>query len=577
MPNPPVDSPKKFRMLVLCDSLAAREGHALTGFARVIKNIFSRFPPSVEIDFWSIGFDGHGYREITAAHPNWRLLPTGHAQWNSVAGLSAFLEQLAFGAYTHVFILMDADAISSHQFPRELKRVCAAKKIQSLLYYPVDAPLQSPFEIIDAVTTAVTFTEYGRQETLKAMSRSLFKVEVIPHGIDSHFTPITREEREKARSIDFQVADGPPGKDGKQKFRSFLKPGDFLILNVNKNEWRKDPLRSLEILKALRDEGVPAKMVLRMDPLSGMGGVNLEKAGEQLGLTLDVEWAHIPAVNEAHMRSLYGASDLVLSTSLGEGWGFSMTEALACGTPVAVPAHTSLWEIGIRVIENRQSTSDPKPVLFLYPEDGHVMGYDMRLRQRIDLELATTELTTAFTVDGNAGFTVPSRIVLPTAVLDWLSWDRIAKEFLKLMEIPVPILPGTTCPADPQKPQPKCRVELIVSVQTKGRVMKVQITTAQKVNIQAAFQDAGGVSQPLPPGQIPVWASSDLNIATVSPSADGLNCDVISVGPGLATISVTAEGDPSPGVDTIKGSQDITVVADEDTQVVLTTGAPIAK
>jgi glycosyltransferase involved in cell wall biosynthesis len=34
-----------------------------------------------------------------------------------------------------------------------------------------------------------------------------------------------------------------------------------------------------------------------------------------------------------------------LSTSLGEGWGLGVTEALAAGLPVAVPRHTSCLEI----------------------------------------------------------------------------------------------------------------------------------------------------------------------------------------------------------------------------------------
>jgi hypothetical protein len=103
----------------------------------------------------------------------------------------------------------------------------------------------------------------------------------------------------------------------------------------------------------------------------------------------------------------------------------------------------------------------------------------------------------------------------------------------------------------------------------------VQINTLQKVNIAAAFLDAAGVATPIV--GVPVWASSDTAIATVSPAADGLSCDVISVAPGTVQITVTAEGDPKPGVDTITGEQDVIVVADEATQVVLTPGTPVNK
>ena len=72
------------------------------------------------------------------------------------------------------------------------------------------------------------------------------------------------------------------------------------MLGVNKNEWRKDPLRMLEILVGLRRLGVPAKLLLRMDPMSAMGGVHLELAAKQLGLTYGKEWCHVGSVK---MRS----------------------------------------------------------------------------------------------------------------------------------------------------------------------------------------------------------------------------------------------------------------------------------
>lgn len=45
------------------------------------------------------------------------------------------------------------------------------------------------------------------------------------------------------------------------------------------------------------------------------------------------------------MRKIYAGADLVVSTTLGEGWGLSTTEAMACKTPVLMPRHTSLEEI----------------------------------------------------------------------------------------------------------------------------------------------------------------------------------------------------------------------------------------
>lgn len=269
---------------------------------------------------------------------------------------------------------------------------------------------------------AVTFTDYGAEMTKRQLKYR--SVEVIPHGIDSHFKPVVDTmERERYRA-EFQV----PGKDKKPK--PFLAPGDFLIVNINKNEWRKDPLRSLEILKGLWAAGIPAKLVMRMSATSLAGGIHLERAAEQLGLTLDKEWAHIGPVPESHMRALYAAADLYLTTSLGEGWGLGVTEALACGTPVAVPMHTSLAEIGHKVEHSRSGMIMPA-VKFLPLESGVVCGYDTRLRHRVDLPAAVQVLKSYFQSAGGP-------VQLAPEILDWLNWDRVAAKFLKLMNISQP-------------------------------------------------------------------------------------------------------------------------------------------
>src|SRR5258706_10295364 len=63
------------------------------------------------------------------------------------------------------------------------------------------------------------------------------------------------------------------------------------------------------------------------------------------------------------------------------------------------------------------------------------------------------------------------------------------------------------------KPKTKIRVGLTVSVQAKEIKMTLKITTAQKINIQAAFENAQGTVVPVV-GK-PVWTSSDENIVQV--------------------------------------------------------------
>ena len=318
----------------------------LTGFGRVLRNVLLRWwEIAVEttaepaggtpaLHCWGIGFDGWGYDDFP-----YLIFPGGTHDWNTAARLSQFLKLLVEGGYTHLFMLMDPDALSVHGFPQKLRQICKARGIRVLLYYPVDAPLEREWlGILDAADVVVTYTQYGQEETRRALGKSLYPIEVVPHGVDYCFAPMTVEDRAKARHVELRLQP-EPGKAATTI--NFVTEDTFLMLGVNKNEWRKDPLRMLEILVGLRRMDVPAKLLLRMDPMSAMGGIHLELAAKQLGLTYGVEWCHVGPVEDEALVGLYNAADLYLTTSLGEGWGLGVTEAMACHTPVAMPKHTS--------------------------------------------------------------------------------------------------------------------------------------------------------------------------------------------------------------------------------------------
>ena len=156
-----------------------------------------------------------------------------------------------------------------------------------VLYYPVDAPLERAWlEILTAVDVAVAFTEYGRAETRKALGQSLYPVEVVPHGADAVFKAISVEHRELARSIELQIQPPPDANQNskpKVQIVQFVEPDTFLMLNVNKNEWRKGPLRSLEIVAGLRELKVPAKLSCGWTRLPGWAGCSWTWRRRSLG------------------------------------------------------------------------------------------------------------------------------------------------------------------------------------------------------------------------------------------------------------------------------------------------------
>jgi len=126
------------------------------------------------------------------------------------------------------------------------------------------------------------------------------------------------------------------------------------------------------------------------------------------------------------MAELYNAADLYLTTSLGEGWGLGITEALGCGCPAAVPMHTSCAEIADTV----DTLGMCKRVVRL-PIEGHglVQSFDnSRWRQRVRVDEAAERIQ-RFIKAGHHKV----RPALNESVAQWLSWDRIAARFATLM------------------------------------------------------------------------------------------------------------------------------------------------
>lgn len=416
-----------------------------SGFSRVLQNFFKRWKNmGAEIHAWGIGFGGWGYK----AHPYVDVFfPAGtgqaHDHWAGQQRLLLFLKQLEIGGYTHVFILQDTFQLVNFDFPQMLRRVCTEKNIRSVYYFPVDAPLDPEWtDILAAVDVPVAFTEYGRVEAKQKMT--VRQADIVRYNasaepdkrIDISMLDYTRDVQVLPHGVDTTIYHPLANRaEIRKKFwsKEFAGPDDFLMVNVNVNQRRKDVGRSLELLKAVRELGVPAKLVMHMSAASD-DGLDLELIGRQLGLRLNEDWCHHDHLfvqgqgkfNEAQLVQLYNIADLYLTTTLGEGWGLGITEALACGTPVAVPLHTSCQEIADQVIHfGLLESVVPLPV----ENSSLFQGFDnSRQRKRVNVSVAA-QCIRAYYASGSWR----QRPGLNQAVRDWLDWGRVAAAFMKLM------------------------------------------------------------------------------------------------------------------------------------------------
>jgi|SRR5262245_58620117 len=162
-------------------------------------------------------------------------------------------------------------------------------------------------------------------------------VEVISPGCEPDvFHPIDPDQRRDARQKIFGIGDET-----------------FLVINVNRNQWRKDPGRTLMIFHKFRETHPNAVLYMHMK-MHDIGG-SIPDAAQIIGMRLVQPRAEIiftgPQFNEQcgvpreALNLVYNAADVMTSTSTGEGWGLTTCDAMAAGCPLVVPRNTSFVEI----------------------------------------------------------------------------------------------------------------------------------------------------------------------------------------------------------------------------------------
>lgn len=210
------------------------------------------------------------------------------------------------------------------------------KKFKTVIYFPIDADhtLKEWCETARQFDYPVVYTEYGYNILKKYYSEKEMEhfLPPIPHGVNpNHFHPLSRQQRKSLRSKNFD-------KD------------TFIVLNVNRNQPRKDPCRSLAVFAEFKKHVPDSVYIFHCNPFDI--GNNLVNQCKYYGLEVNKDvffpsgksWDHtgfpIEWVNEQ-----YNIADVLFSTSLGEGFGLSSIEAMATKLPVVLPNNTANIEI----------------------------------------------------------------------------------------------------------------------------------------------------------------------------------------------------------------------------------------
>lgn len=146
-------------------------------------------------------------------------------------------------------------------------------------------------------------------------------IDVIPNGLNAKFGVLPSTEVAEIR---------------KQYTRS---PDTFCLLNVGSTHLRKNISTVLQVLKILKEKGLPICLWR-----TGSDFTSAQKSFIQEH-DLESDIYDLGSPDNDRLIQIYNAANVLLAPALYEGFGMTIVEAMACGTPVITSNVSSLPEV----------------------------------------------------------------------------------------------------------------------------------------------------------------------------------------------------------------------------------------
>lgn len=378
-----------------------------TGFGRVCYNLVTRWLQTGKYRIVVLGMNDRGeYHPLRQAHPDLIIEPLPYLSEDPY-GVQRLPEILRKYEPDIVFALNDIWVWSGDQRHPQLlnwyKNTLNGYKpyLPWVGYFAVDGrPWEKLWvDLVNNMTYAVVFSDYGEKVLKETDDINLSKLRKIYHGHDTqNFYPVPKEDSNKVRAD------------------MGIKPDDFLIGCINRNQPRKNIPALIQAFKMFRDgyvkckecghprnlevmidceicgsteysdkfDGVGPKafLYLHMNPLDGRGyrlpKVQSDNKASGIITRSNFDVANGVPINELNL--IYNACDVIVNPTTAGGYELTVAEAMAAGVPVVATRTTSIVE----QLENDRGYL-VKPSAYMVLDDAnHCLKHIISLQGLID-------------------------------------------------------------------------------------------------------------------------------------------------------------------------------------------------
>jgi glycosyltransferase involved in cell wall biosynthesis len=319
-----------------------------TGFATVVRNIVDRYTDD-SIRVFGINHFEHETKYADHVEVVPAITIRGALAGNANPyGYERFSAMLALEQKPDVLLTILDPQVATNVLP-------AIKQYQArggkwIAYWPIDSHVVDVLrDVIVAPDEIVFYTQYGKDESVKLFDHDttfaqkvqkerLSRAHVIPHGVDSKVfrAPVDRDEAMKYRKA---FLDDP---------RFDMNEQTQLFVSVNRNQPRKNYAQLIRAF-ATYQKTVEANSRLflhcanedTLGKIDDMAAVYGLKYGRDVILPKQDE----DTLSADRMFIPYFCADAFVTTTLGEGWGLTISEAAACGLPVVAPRNSCIEEV----------------------------------------------------------------------------------------------------------------------------------------------------------------------------------------------------------------------------------------